>query len=275
MLLSNDCYLKSRCYKHLKNVAIKHNIPLTTKIDASGKQVLFTDAELTLIHNNLLDEELECNGSAHYCPKLFKLDYLYSEALLSPKQRQHIDLYLDADGSDREAYTRLSEIESTIETFVANGENLFIYSSNTGNGKTEWSLRLLRAYLDKIWHKSDLNCRALFINVPRLLLALKNNISETDEYAEHIKREILSADIVVFDEVATKCFSSFEHEHILSMINARLDMGKSNIYTSNLTGDELRSRIGDRLYSRVVNASITIEFVGQDKRCFRNGVMGV
>ena len=74
------------------------------------------------------------------------------------------------------------------------------------------------------------------------------------------------ADLVVFDEVGTKSLTSFEHEHILSIINARLDLGKSNIYTSNLTDDELLNKMGDRLYSRVVNNSQNVVFVGQDKR---------
>lgn len=55
-------------------------------------------------------------------------------------------------------------------------------------------------------------------------------------------------------------------ENLLSIINTRLNNGKSNIYTSNLSGDELQEKIGDRLYSRIINLSEDIEFFSFDKR---------
>lgn len=267
MLLSNECYLKGRCYKHLSNISEKHGICRTPKKDTrTGTEVRFDANDMKLLTSHLDELDLECNATAHFCPKLFKVDCLYNEALLTPKQKKHIELRLDSSEADKNAYITLSNMERGIEKFVNEGKNLFLYSANTGNGKTEWSLRLLRSYINRIWHKSDLGCRALFVNVPRFLLAVKNNIANTDEYAIHIMSNILTADLVVFDEVATKSLTTFEHEHILSYINARIDMGKSNIYTSNLIGEELRKRVGDRLYSRIVTASQTLEFVESDKR---------
>ena len=38
----------------------------------------------------------------HFCIKLFKLDYLYRESLLSEQQREYVALRIDADGTDRE-----------------------------------------------------------------------------------------------------------------------------------------------------------------------------
>ena len=95
---------------------------------------------------------------------------------------------------------------------------------------------------------------------------MKDSISNNNEYVNHVKKNFLTADIVVFDEVATKNFTTFEHEHILSMINTRIDMNKTNIYTSNIAGAELREKVGERLYSRIVNLSVDIELFGSDKR---------
>ena len=55
-------------------------------------------------------------------------------------------------------------------------------------------------------------------------------------------------------------------ENIYNIVNSRLDEGKSNFYTSNLVGQDLKEAMGDRLYSRVMNASEVLEFVGADKR---------
>lgn len=200
------------------------------------------------------------------CIKLFKIDQLSKQALLSTKQREHVALRIDADGTDKEEFEYLKSIENNIEKFVTEGNNLYLFSANPGTGKTSWVLRLLNQYINKIWAKSDLTCRALFINVPRYLLAIKDAISNQNDYVDHIKKNALQADLVVFDEVGTKAVTSFEHENLLSIINARLDEGKSNFYTSNLMPQELQQVVGDRLYSRVVNSSINIELRGKDKR---------
>jgi DNA replication protein DnaC len=208
-----------------------------------------------------------CNLSDDsFCIKLFKLNYLYDEAQLSIKQRMYTPLYVDADGTDREQFLQLKEIEGRIEDFVTNGENLYIHSSICGNGKTEWSLRLIQSYFNSIWHKCDLSCKVLFINVPRFLLALKDSITTQNDYVDHIKKHILDVDLVVWDELGIKNATQFEHEHLLNLINTRIDYNKSNIYTSNHNSDELRERLGERLHSRIVNLSTDIELFGSDKR---------
>lgn len=230
MIFSNDCYLRDTCWKY-------HN-----KADA------------------------ECKTANVYCPRLFRMNYLFDVSLMSLKQREHQYLHLDEDGSDREAFNKLKDIETNIEQFVQRGSNLYIHSTTCGNGKTAWSLRLLQSYINKVWHKSDLRCKVLFISVPRYLLTLKESISTPSEYIDHIKKNIFNADLVVFDEIGTKVATSFELENMLNLINTRIDMGKSNIYTSNLRPNELRERLGDRLYSRIAHLSTDIEFFGADKR---------
>lgn len=201
-----------------------------------------------------------------FCLRRFKLDYLYNQALVSVEQRQRVDLKLDYDLTDKQAFDFLKNVESSIVGFVNAGKNLYLWSNMTGNGKTAWSLRLLQAYLNSVWPKSDLKCKALFINVPKFFLALKDNISEKSEYIAQIKANVLDADLVIWDEVALKTLTQFEMENLLSLINNRLDYGKSNIYTSNISPNDLLNLVGDRLYSRIINMSEVIEFKGADKR---------
>ena len=230
LVLSENCYLQDSCWKYMN------------------------------------DETAPCKSGNVFCPKFFRTNYLFDESLMSIKQRIHIPLRPDADGTDREEFVKLKKIEDSIESFVDNGQCLYIHSGTCGNGKTAWALRMLQSYVNKIWFKSDLRCRVLFVNVPRFILALKENISTPNEYVKHIRENIETVDLVVFDEVGTKDLSVFEHENILSIINTRIDNDKSNIYTSNLSPMELRARVGDRLYSRIVNMSIDVELHGADKR---------
>lgn len=203
---------------------------------------------------------------SNYCPKLSKVDFLYNEALLPIKQRRRMPLRVDADGTDTDVFKQLQLVEKNIETFIETGSSLFIYSPICGNGKTAWSIRLIQAHIENIWHKCDLSCRALFISVPRYLLAIKNNISNNDEYAQHIQKNILDADLVVFDDIATKGITQFEAENLFSVIDARINLGKSNIFTSNIIPSQLNELLGSRLTSRIINLSTVIQFRGQDKR---------
>ena len=98
------------------------------------------------------------------------------------------------------------------------------------------------------------------------MIALKNSITQQDDYITHIKENIQTADLVVWDDIAIKTATTYEMENLLSIIDYRLNSGKSNIYTSNLFGKELSESLGDRLYSRIINLSEVVEFVGQDKR---------
>lgn len=186
--------------------------------------------------------------------------------MLSENQWCSKKLFLQTDLTDKEEFDILKNIEISILEFVDSGKNLYIHSKICGNGKTAWAVKLIQAYLNRIWAESSLTCKALFINVPRFLLTLKDSITTESEYINHIKKYVLDADLVVWDEVGVKALTNYEHEHLLNLINTRLDEGKSNIYTSNLDAEELREKVGERLYSRISNLSIDIEFHGVDKR---------
>ena len=201
-----------------------------------------------------------------FCIKWFKIDELQNEALLTEKQKIPIKFKLDKDKTDKKAFDRLKEIRENIVDFVNQGKNLYIYSHYVGNSKTYWSISLLRAYFESIWYKTGIKCRGLFINVPKYFISLKDSFNNYSEYIDHIKKNVLTADLVVWDDIATKGFTEFETESLLNIINNRVDAGKANIYTSNLAGEELKQAMGDRLYSRVANMSEMIIFKSTDKR---------
>lgn len=210
-------------------------------------------------------KQLHCNDE-NGCLILYKLNYLYDQAGISLKQRKNVILRTDADGTDLEEFKKLKSIQDDILNFVEEGNQLYIHSNICGNGKTLWALRLVQVFFRKIWLKTDLKCRALFINVPNLLISLKENISSKSDYIKHIKENIYDADIVIWDDIGTKNITNFEQENLFSMIDQRINLGKCNIFTSNLDDTELHEALGDRLASRICNLSYNIEFHGGDKR---------
>lgn len=230
----------------------------------------------------MIDENKNCpffNTCNHtdcdrFCMKRFKTDYYFTVGYIPEDKRIKFPLFMDKTNNDIDAFDRLAEIEATIDTYVDAGKNLYIYSQNTGNGKTSWAFRMLRSYINKVWYKKDLYPIVLFISVPKFLLELKANISNRSEYAENILESVKDADLVVWDDIGSKNGTEFEISHLLSIIDDRLSNNKSNIYTSNLNQDELHNLMGDRVYSRVYNYSECIKLVGKDKRAMRgDGVL--
>lgn len=200
-----------------------------------------------------------------FCEKLSRLEMLYNGALLTPAQRVYKTLYPDANGIDNNAFNFLKNIEVDIENWVHSNQSLYIYSEYPGNGKTSWSIRLLQSYINCVWFKS-IEPQVLFINVPRFLIELKNNISKPSEYIEHIQKYINSVDVVVWDDIGTKNGTSYEIESMYSMINYRMDLGKCNIYTSNVSPSDLGNLLGERLASRICTSSACVHLQGADKR---------
>ena len=213
-----------------------------------------------------------CNHSDcdKFCIKFFKTSFYFDEGLIPDNKRVKYPLYIDKDCKDEEAFLRLSQIEKDIVKYIEEGNNLYIYSKNPGNGKTSWAFRLLRSYINNIWFKRSLKPIVLFINVPKFLLELKANISEKSSYIEHILSCVKECDVVVWDDIGSKNGTEFEVSYLLSIIDDRLTNKKANIYTSNLNKEELHNLLGDRVYSRVYNYSECIEFYGKDKRGMTN-----
>lgn len=203
-------------------------------------------------------------GCRSGCVRFMKMHFLVNNALLTEKQQHPIKLYVEE--IDKQSYLKLNDIKHNIRQYVEDGNNLLIYSSITGNGKTQWMLKLLMSYFNAVWAEDDFSIRGLFINVPRFFNELKENISKPSEYVEHIKKYVLDAPMVVWDEIGVKNLTPYEHDYLLSYINARLDAGRSNMFTSNLNKEQLLEVLGDRLYSRVINSSDIIELKGKDKR---------
>lgn len=217
---------------------------------------------------NNVSKPCECRDSDVFCIKLFKIATLYEQALMSDFQRVKKVISLDSDRADYEAFTKLKDFSdiNNIENNILQGKSLYIYSSITGNGKTLWAERICQSYINAIWHKADLSCKVLFVSVPRFLISMKNNITQQNDYFIHIRDNIQLADLVVWDDIATKDTSQFEHENLLSMIDNRVVNQKSNIYTSNILPENLEELVGPRLSSRIIGYSECIQFVGKDKR---------
>lgn len=194
------------------------------------------------------------------CIRYSEMKYLIDHSNI-PKNRQHPQ-ELEA-GVDYRAFVKLNDIKLDADAFVDNGDNLYICSTETGNGKTSWAIKILLKYFDKIWAGNGFRQRGLFIHVPTFLTKLKDF---TNPLITVYREMISNVDLVVWDDIASTKLSDYDIQQLLIFIDGRLSEGQANIYTGNVTKkEELAHILGERLASRIYSG-ITIEFKGKDRR---------
>ena len=209
---------------------------------------------------------LECDGSPcsslNSCIRYLEMSYLMKESGL-PQSKQR-PIILDAYKEDYDAYVVLDDIRMVIGSFVQEGNNILISSSNTGNGKTSWAIKLLLKYFDEVWAGNGFRVRGLFVHVPTLLMSLKNF---ENPLSETYKQNLLNADLVVWDDIAVMGASAYDYSNLLMYIDHRILNEKSNIFTSNIVeAEDFVQNIGMKLTSRILNSSKQIVFTGKDRR---------
>mgnify|MGYP002683058977 FL=1 len=203
----------------------------------------------------------ECNAS---CIRYMEMDFLMQNSGI-PRNKQY-SVLLTPSKKDVQAFVTLKEIKDDIITFVENGESVYIYSHNFGNGKTTWAIKLMQKYFDKVWAGNGFRCRGIFIHVPTFLTKIKEGISQKDEDFETLKSRLMTVDLVIWDDIAATKLGDFDHANLLTYIDQRKLNQLSNIYTGNLSQDQLQEALGNRLASRVWNDSTPVKFVGADRR---------
>lgn len=202
-----------------------------------------------------------CNEN---CIRYMEMHYLMETSNI-PKSNQFKN-ELIPNTIDLQSFEFLKELKSDIVNFVNNGENLYIFSKNFGNGKTTWSIKLMQQYFNKIWLGNGFKIRGLFIHTPSFLTKFKEVINKKDEEFEILKKQLTEVDLVIWDDIAATKLSDYDHTNLLSYIDQRKLNGKANIYTGNLDEAELIDALGNRLKSRVWNDSSIVEFKGIDRR---------
>lgn len=185
-----------------------------------------------------------------------------------PKHMQ-VPITLEA-GEDYESFCILSDIKDDVVEFVNKGNNLYIASTRTGNGKTSWAIKLMLKYFDNIWAGNGLRTRGLFVHVPTFLLKAKDFQTPL---SEDYKQTLLDCDIVVWDDIGSSGISQYDYSQLLMYIDNRILRGKTNIYTSNaINKNVLDETLGVKLSSRIFNTSQVVIFVGKDRRSINGTV---
>lgn len=206
------------------------------------------------------------NPGQEYNPNNLRFQEMMYLIETSGVPKQTIGVKLVPDEEDFDQFVRLATIQENIVEFVETGSNLYLFSQTCGNGKTTWTIKLLLQYFNEIWACNNFKERGLFINVPTFLTRIKTVIGRPDEQFEIMRELIEKVDVVIWDDIASTKLTDYEYNTLLTHIDRRTLESKCNIYTGNISPEELDKYVGQRLASRILNHSSVVQLKGKDMR---------
>lgn len=145
------------------------------------------------------------------------------------------------------------------KSFTTESSGIFMHGA-TGLGKTLLSSCIASELLKKGYSVA-------FDSVQNYLRAVER---------EHFGRSegdtmetLLSADLLILDDLGAEFESSFNTATVYNLINSRCSMGKPTIVSTNMPINRLMERYDDRIVSRLIGELKTLRFIGEDIRQLR------
>lgn len=189
---------------------------------------------------------------------------LYNLSRIPEKYRYNIPL--KPEQVDIPAFEALNEYKESVLEKVEAGEGLYIWGKSTGSGKTSWACKVMSHYFRKIAFTTGLENEGLYIFLPTFLEDLRDNYESKDPDFEQVLSMVKGCKLLIIDDIGAERVTEWVRERVVSIINTRVSNNLATIYTSNLSPEELKGELGDRISSRVLGSSQVIEIAGGDRR---------
>lgn len=152
-----------------------------------------------------------------------------------------------------------NESKKFAESFEpGNGQNL-LFLGTTGLGKTHLSTSIAKVVIERgfdVFYDT-------FQNIIRELE--KEHFGRSEEANEYTGR-LFGCDLLIIDDLGTELTNQFTISALYNLINTRLNSSRSMIINTNLRGEDILPRYGDRIASRIFGEFSAYVFIGRDLR---------
>jgi DNA replication protein DnaC len=166
--------------------------------------------------------------------------------------------------NSREQQLALHASKEYVESFDLQSSSNLLFSGMYGLGKSHLAYSICKGVRSK-------GHSAVFVSMPKLLTMIKDTYNnENSEFTEAGLINVLSAvNLLVIDDIGAQKGNKTEGEtwateKLFEIVDGRA--GRHTVYTTNLTSGELRKNVGERIFSRMIQDTKSIKFVGEDYR---------
>ena len=137
-----------------------------------------------------------------------------------------------------------------------------LFSGDTGLGKTFLAACIARTVADKGYS-------VVYESATHLFNKLEKARFSEDEQALRDANKYCECDLLIIDDLGTEVPGQFVTSSLYTLINDRLQYGKSTIISTNLRTDELDYRYSPQIASRLRGNYKRIAFLGDDIRTMK------
>lgn len=193
-----------------------------------------------------------------------------------PKDYQHI--YLDNSPAKDDQQRIYKILDRYVGKFTESGNipNLYLYSQETGTGKTTTACAILNEYIRRRYiylTKENLTVPetlGAFLDLNKMqsrynLANLSKDSDELERMFQDIKH-YTQIPFIVIDDIGVRNASESFRSLIHMIINDRITNQLPTVYTSNIHVDSLHRIFDERLQDRIKDKSVELHFVGESKR---------
>jgi len=151
-------------------------------------------------------------------------------------------------------YIGFEDVKFNLKQSILNRESVII-SGTVGTGKTHLAIACLKEFLIS---RNNRNDKFIVTSIPAVLVDLFAN-------ADALK-PIQSSDILILDDLGMEAVKEWGMEKIFNIVNYRYEAMLPIIVTTNLTSKELKDKIGQRSFSRIMSMCKSFVINGDDYR---------
>lgn len=166
--------------------------------------------------------------------------------------------------SDREIMSRIYHYCVNYAREFKKTSSGILMIGNTGLGKTHLSLSIANEVIQQGYTVLYGSAQEFFSNI-------QNEFFGKNRGGEDTTLTIQQADLFILDDLGAEYESSFNVSTFYNLINFRLSHQKSTIINTNLTPQEIETRYGKRVASRLITLYQCLKFVGTDIRQLKLG----
>ncbi len=117
--------------------------------------------------------------------------------------------------------------------------------------------------------------RCMFISVTDALKAIRKGMDNNHETSVDLEcSKLVAPNLLVFDDLGVDNATEWGREQIFSIFEARLNTGKHTWFTTNLSGEQIRDKYGERIHDRMLQGCswVKMEWESFRKMNFKNEI---
>lgn len=184
------------------------------------------------------------------------INKMFNKSLVNPKLKNAT--FEDYEPTNEELTNAKYVAQRYANNFRLDNPQSITLQGTLGTGKSHLAMAIVNSVKEQGY-------TAVFMNIPKLMTMIKKTFDKDSKLKEHQLKELFTkVDLVVFDDVGT-AESKWVLQQLFEIIDDR--QGRHNIFTTNLSDDELQKNLDyRRIFSRMNDDSFWIPMNAEDYR---------